>query len=77
MSDRAAVYLFVFAQFRTEGYGEVAEPDRFTLLLELLQLYFAVIGAEDDARQTGRTRPCSTCSACLPVSAALRQRPCR
>jgi len=27
---------FVFSQFRTEGYGEVAEPNRFTLFLELL-----------------------------------------
>jgi hypothetical protein len=25
-----------WAQFRTEGYGEVAEPNRFTLFLELL-----------------------------------------
>jgi len=25
-----------FAQFRTEGYGEVAEPDRYALFLELL-----------------------------------------
>jgi hypothetical protein len=23
-------------QFRTEGYGDVAEPNRFTLFLELL-----------------------------------------
>ena len=29
-------YLFVFTQFRTEGYGEVAEPNRYTLFLELL-----------------------------------------
>ncbi|WP_189350409.1 MULTISPECIES: hypothetical protein [unclassified Mesorhizobium] len=28
--------LFVLTQFRTEGYGEVAEPNRFTLFLELL-----------------------------------------
>jgi hypothetical protein len=27
---------FVFTQFRTEGYGEVAEPNRVTLFLELL-----------------------------------------
>ncbi|AZO38214.1 hypothetical protein EOA27_17375 [Mesorhizobium sp. M2A.F.Ca.ET.037.01.1.1] len=25
------LYLFVFTQFGTEGYGEVAEPKRFTL----------------------------------------------
>ncbi len=29
-------YLFVFTQFRTEGYGEIAEPKRYTLFLELL-----------------------------------------
>ena len=29
-------YLFVFTQFRTEGYDEVAEPERYTLFLELL-----------------------------------------
>jgi hypothetical protein len=27
---------FVLAQFRTEGYGEVAELNHFTLFLELL-----------------------------------------
>jgi len=27
---------FVLTQFRTEGYGEVAEPNRVTLFLELL-----------------------------------------
>ncbi len=30
------LYLFVFTQFRSESYDEVAEPDRFTLFLELL-----------------------------------------
>jgi hypothetical protein len=30
-----APYLFAFTQFRTEGYGEVAEPERCTLFLEL------------------------------------------
>jgi hypothetical protein len=28
--------LFVFTQFRTEGYGEVAEPKGYTLFPELL-----------------------------------------
>jgi hypothetical protein len=28
-------YVFVFAQFRTRGYGEVAEPEPPTLFLEL------------------------------------------
>ncbi|WP_281405616.1 MULTISPECIES: hypothetical protein [unclassified Mesorhizobium] len=28
--------LLVFTPFRTEGYGEVAEPKRYTLFLELL-----------------------------------------
>ncbi|WP_210239939.1 hypothetical protein, partial [Mesorhizobium sp. B3-1-9] len=30
------LYPFVFTQFRTEGYGEDAELNRFTLFLELL-----------------------------------------
>lgn len=30
------LYLSVFAQFRTQGYGEAAEPNRYALLLELL-----------------------------------------
>ncbi|MDG4875599.1 hypothetical protein P9273_10860 [Mesorhizobium sp. WSM4935] len=29
------LYPFVFTQFQTEGYGEVAEPKRHTLFLEL------------------------------------------
>lgn len=30
------LYLFVFVQFRTQGYGEAAEPDHCAFLLELL-----------------------------------------
>lgn len=29
------LYLSVFAQFRTQGYGEAAEPNRCAFLLEL------------------------------------------
>ncbi|UCI27479.1 hypothetical protein [Mesorhizobium sp. B2-8-5] len=29
------LYLFVFTQFRVQGYGKTAEPNRCALLLEL------------------------------------------
>jgi len=35
------------AQFRTEGYGEVAEPNRYALFLELLCLSLAQFRTEN------------------------------
>ena len=37
MSEPSAVALTFRRNSGTDGYGEVAEPDRFTLFLELLQ----------------------------------------
>ncbi|CDX41746.1 hypothetical protein MPLSOD_40936 [Mesorhizobium sp. SOD10] len=37
----------VLAQFRTEGYGEVAEPKRYALFLELLFLIWGQFQTEN------------------------------
>src|SRR5882757_5359894 len=75
------LYLFVLTQFLTEGYGEVAELNRVTLFLELLEKgkpWVSSMPASCRSRRSSRTAPsCSTwmtrpASSSIPAAISIR-----